>query len=587
MKRKNRNSKFFLALCNESVARNITGAWRNVRPVYKEKTAPCRESCPAGENIEGVMSLVSQRKYIDAWNLIREENPFPAVCGRACYHPCESGCNRGFFDEPLSINAIERFVSDMAFQKYGRKRRIVKKGGKKKGRVAVIGAGVAGLTAAYHLARNDIAVTVYDSFKSPGGILRYGIPAYRLPKDILDWEIERIRDNAVDIVCGKRLGKDLSIKGLLNKSDALIIAAGATFSRKLGIEGEEAEGIIDGSKFLKDISLGRMKAPGRKVAVIGGGNTAVDVARSALRLGCEVKMFYRRTRIEMGAFPEEITDAVEEGVDINFLVAPYAFLKGKDNKLEGIRFQRMKLGKPDASGRRRPVPIKGDTFEEDFDCAIVAIGEDIDSSILKPLVDEESFFSSLRYGCITPIERVFTAGDFAGGPRSIVEAIAGGKRAALAVISMINGKSFALDYEKIRIGAQGGISFSNYGNSSEEIIEKLSTIVEYQNLNIDYFMPADPPQIRKADVEKRKKDFSEVVQTLSKREAIAEAERCFNCGRCTDCDNCYKFCPDISVLKRVRKGFTYEIDYDHCKGCSICYSECPRNVIEMVEEVKS
>lgn len=587
MKRKNKNNSIPIAFCNKSVAKNITGAWRNVRPVYREKTAPCRESCPAGEDIEGVMSLVSEHKYGDAWNLIRKENPFPTVCGRACYHPCENGCSRGFFDEPLSINAMERFVSDMAFQKYGGKSKGTKRKVGKKGKIAIIGAGPAGLTAAYHLSGKGFETTVYDAFGKPGGILHYGIPSYRLPKDILEWEIAIIQENGVDIICGKKLGRDFNLKGLLNKSDAVVMAAGAVVSRKLGIPGENSNGVIDGSAFLRDISLGRINAPGKKVAVIGGGNTALDVARSALRMGCEVKMYYRRTRIEMGAFPEEISDALDEGVGINFLVAPAEFIKGANGGIKGVKFQKMKLGKPDADGRRRPVPVRGDTFDEDFDAVIAAIGEDIDYSVLKPLSDADRFTAGLRRGCITGIERVFTAGDFSGGPRSIVEAIAGGKNAALAVECMMEERSFTVDYENIRIGAEGGISFNNNNSSAEDIIERLGAIVEYQNLNMDYFLPADPPHIKKADVIMRKSDFSEVQKTLTKKEAFSEAERCFNCGRCTDCDNCYKYCPDISVLKKIKKGFSYEIDYDHCKGCAICSAECPRNIIEMLEEVKS
>jgi len=298
-------------------------------------------------------------------------------------------------------------------------------------------------------------------------------------------------------------------------------------------------------------------------------------------------MFYRRTRIEMGAFPEEISEAVDEGVEIYFLVAPCEFIKDEKGRLEGIRFQRMKLGKPDNSGRRRPVPVKKDTFCEDFDCAIAAIGEEIDYSVLSPYANSGSFGGGLLGGCITAIDRVFMAGDFSGGPRSIVEAVAAGKNAALAVNSMIEGLSFTLESEKIRIGAEGGISFENFDGAGEDVIERLGNIVEFQELNMDYFLQADPPEIRKADLKSRTSSFSEVSKTLTKKEAPTEAKRCFNCGSCNDCDNCYKFCPDISVLKKIKKGFSYEIDYDHCKGCSICASECPRDIIEMIEEVKS
>lgn len=585
MKRKRQNNIPILAICNSPVNTNITGAWRNVRPVYSEKTPPCRESCPAGEDIEGVMTLVAAKKYTDAWQLIREENPFPAVCGRVCYHPCEGGCNRGYFDEPLSINAIERFVADTAY------RNKILKSGKcapsRKDKVAVIGAGPAGLTGAYHLAKRGFRVTLYEAFNNPGGILTYGIPSYRLPKDILKWEIGKIADTGVEINCGKVLGKDIKINTLLNGFDAVLLATGAAISRKIGVLGEGSANVIDGSKFLRDISAGRASHPGKRVAVIGGGNTAVDVARSAARLGSNVSVMYRRTRMEMGAFPEEISDALEEGVQLKFLVAPVKFISGSDGKLKSIRFIKMKLGSPDSSGRRKPVVIENSEFEENFDAAIIAIGEDIDYSLIKISKDASGFNPDIkRGGIITNMDRVFAAGDYTGGARTVVDAIAGGKESALAIESMLDGKNYFIESEKIKIG-DGGISLYSRINNINSHIKKLNTVVEYQNINIDYFQQGEPPVRRKLTVDKRKNEFSEVHFPVSRVEAVAEAMRCFNCGRCTECDNCYKYCPDISVLRKVKNGINYEIDYDHCKGCGICTAECPRDVIDMIEEFKS
>lgn len=356
---------------------NKTGSWRYLRPRFENKIPPCNEGCPAGQDVEGAMVLIGKGKFLEAWELFKQENPFPAVCGRVCYHPCESSCNRGDFDEPLSINALERLMADMA-SKHGR--RLSGKREKRPEKIAIVGSGPAGLTGAYHLARMGYGVTVFEALPVLGGMLRVGIPEYRLPKKVLEEEVDQILELGVKAEINARLGADFLLSDL-KEYQAIFLALGNHQSKSLGIPGEGAQGIMSGVEFLRMVSLGKEVFLGKRVAVIGGGNTAIDAARSALRLGAKPFILYRRTREEMPAFPGEVLEAEEEGIEISFLVSPVRVTaeNGKVSRLECVR---NRLGPPDEDGRRRPVEIKGSNFSLEVDQIISAIGEEADLSAL-------------------------------------------------------------------------------------------------------------------------------------------------------------------------------------------------------------
>ncbi len=558
---------------------NRTGNWRYLRPRFENKIPPCNEGCPAGQDIEAAMVLIGKGKALEAWELFKQESPFPGVCGRVCYHPCESSCNRADFDEALSINALERFMADMA-SKHGR--RLTWKREKRPERVAVIGSGPAGLTCAYHLARMGYGVTVFEALPVLGGMLRVGIPEYRLPKKVLEEEIDQILELGVSAEVNTRLGGNLSLADL-KPFQAVFVAVGNHRSKALGIPGEEMEGIRSGVEFLRDVSLGKEVAMGKRVAVIGGGNTAIDAARSALRLGANPFLLYRRTREEMPAFPAEILEAEEEGIEMSFLVSPLRAL-GANGKIGQLECVKNRLGPPGEDGRRRPVEIKGSNFSLEVDQVISAIGEDADLSALPKRL-------GIKDGIVPTDERGATkqAGFFAGGditrqPRTVVHAIGSGKRAAIFIDSLFKGTKGEGLLEALSVGEKGSLSMRRYlmGESAPPAGPKT---VRLKDLNLDYFEYRKRVKGSNAKLSRRTGSFEEVNHGLSEETAAGEVKRCFNCGVCNLCDNCYIFCPDVAVHKRGEDELN-EIDYEHCKGCGICKEECPRDVIVMEEEGK-
>ncbi|MEW6375753.1 MAG: NAD(P)-binding protein [Thermodesulfobacteriota bacterium] len=554
---------------------NKTGSWRYLKPRYIIKTPPCNEACPIGNDIEGFMVLVSEGKLHEAWELIKEENPFPGVCGRVCFHPCESSCNRREYDEALSIQAIERYIADSHLnikrEKHHPKPR-------KKERVAVIGSGPAGLTCAYHLARMGYGVTVFESHSSPGGILRTGIPEYRLPSLVLDHEIADIQSWGVEIKTNTRIGKDVTFEDLKNYQ-AIFIATGAHQSRSLNIEGEHLKGVLSGLDLLKRIRMGERPLLGEKVVVIGGGNVAIDVSRSALRLDVKrVEIYYRRSQEEMPAIPEEVKEAIHEGVKIHFLTSPVRILE-KEGKSAEVEFVKMRLGEPDETGRRRPVPIADSTFRIEADTIISAIGELPDLSFLPQeipcdhglvLTDEMGFIH---------IKGFFAGGDLSNPSHTVAEAIGSGKRAALAIHEYLQGIWVKDKLRMIQVGEKGTISLKKYFHPLNG--EANPPVVTFKEINTDYFDHQPRISIPQLSIEERRGGFREVHFGLKKEEAQKEADRCFNCGVCNGCDNCWVYCPDLAVK---RKRELYEIDYDYCKGCGICFEECPRGAILLEEE---
>ena len=553
---------------------NKTGSWRYMRPFYLDKTPPCSHNCPAGEDISLQISLIAQGRFEEALELIRLENPFPGVTGRVCPHPCETECNRAEYGGRVAIHDLERFVADHATPKLPS----VQASQRRDAKVAIIGSGPAGLTCAYHLARWGYPVTVFEALPVPGGMMRVGIPDYRLPKDVLEREIAAIEALGVEIKTNMRLGDNLSLDDL-GDYKAIFIAVGLSKSRRLNIPGEEARGVIPGLEFLKRLNLGEEVRVGSRVVVVGGGNTAMDAARSALRLGAKVTVLYRRSRQEMPAIPEEVEEALEEGVDIQFLATPVEVLT-RDGQVVGLRCIRMRLGEPDESGRRRPIPIEGSEFTVQADAVIPAIGQVADLSFLEAgswKLEVERGRIAINEAGATTRPGIFAGGDVATPFGTVAHAIGSGKRAAMAIDRYLRGEelpSFPPFEESVRF--------------SPRPVE--SEIVRFEDLNLAYFEWAERRESAVRPPEERVKDFDEVALGLDEEQALAEASRCFNCGTCIMCDNCLNFCPDVAISRKNGSGPVsypfYEINYDYCKGCGICAEECPRDAISLEEETK-
>lgn len=537
-----------VAISTESMRSNRTGSWRYLRPIYRPKTPPCNHACPAGEDVRGVMALVVEGKFEQALELIREDNPLPGVCGRVCYHPCERACNREEFDEALSIAALERLVADFGLKlpREGLVRR--------KERIAIVGSGPAGLSCAYHLAKEGYQTTIFEALPVLGGMLRIGIPEYRLPKGVLEKEIDDILSLGVEVKANTRLGRDLMMEDL-DGFDAVFIATGAHLSRRLNIPGEDADGVVPGLRFLKDFNLGEKVNIGQKVVVIGGGNTAIDVARAAIRLDSRPTVIYRRSREEMPAIEEELREAEEEGVEIVHLAAPNRILAsgGRVAMLECVK---MRLGGPDGTGRREPLPVENSEFLVKADTVIPAVGEDSDLSFLHGYVKADASGILVDRSLATSRKGVFAGGDSVTGTGGVAEAIGSGKRAALAIDRYLRGEPL--------------------GWMAEE-----TGVVWFEDLNPDHFVSKKRAVMPKLDSSIRTDNFDEVNLGLAETMGVEEAGRCFNCGECNRCDNCLIFCPDVAIL---RKTDGYQIDYDHCKGCGICAEECPRGYISLEEE---
>jgi NADPH-dependent glutamate synthase beta subunit-like oxidoreductase len=428
---------------------NKTGAWRAQRPFYEDKTPPCSAACPAGNDIVAFIQKTTQGDFEGAWSLIKEENPFPGICGRVCFHPCESKCNRGAYDEPIAIHALERFVSDFASTL---NKKLEKIPGIRKEKIAIIGSGPAGMSCAYHLAKLHYEVAVFESSSSAGGMLRMGIPSYRLPRDVLERELSEVQALGVEIRTGVPFGKNLRIEDLKDYQ-ATFIATGAHQGRGLNIPGEKGKSVFGGLDLLRKINLGKKVKLSDKIAIIGGGNTAIDVARSVIRLGKKATILYRRSKEEMPAFEEEMVEAIEEGVKIRYLVNPIRFQQS-DN-MKRLECLRMELGEKDESGRRRPVPILNSNFFIEADTVIIAAGEEIEVSfLLKGIEKRDGVVLTQRDGS-TGIRGVFAGGDLTSNQRTVAHAIGSGKRAALAIDCYLQGKDTSRSSD-ISIPKRGG-----------------------------------------------------------------------------------------------------------------------------------
>lgn len=503
-----------------AIYRPFPQAIPNVFTIDKRGIPPCRAACPAGVNVEGYVALIKQGKFKEAVELIRKEIPFPAVCGRVCFHPCEIECERGKVDEPLAINALKRFVAD--YELKGEKIAPIPKTREEK--IAIIGSGPAGLSAAYDLVKRGYPVTVFESLPEPGGMLRVGIPQYRLPKEVLDAEIEYIKKLGVEIRTNIAVGKDLTIDDLLQDGyKAIFIAIGAQKNLKLGIEGEELKGVIHALDLLREVNLGRKVKLGNRVAVIGGGNVAVDAARTALRLGSkDVYILYRRSREEMPAYAPEVEEAEREGVKVQFLVAPIKIL-GEDGRVVAVECIRMMLGKPDESGRRRSVPIEGSEHVMELDTVIVAIGQLSDLSFLPKGVEvTRSTIVADPITLETSMPGVFAGGDVVSEPATVIDAIASGKRAAVSIDRYLRS-------EDLKVGRD----------------EEARKVKEVPKEGVDKKPRQAVPLI---PLSQRVGNFSEVVLGFTEDMAMKEAERCLFCGGCSECLECEKVCDPKAII---------------------------------------
>ncbi len=549
-----------------------TGKWGFQKPETSFMTAPCQESCPAGNPIPQFLYLASDGRYHEALQTLLKENPFPGVCGRVCFHPCEMDCNRGQYDESVSIRAMERYVSDAASNQPPNLKPIRNRDSRK---VAIVGAGPAGLSCAYFLSLLGHEPTIFESKKEPGGVMRWGIPEYRLPKSVLKKEIQRILHLPIQMKTNVNVGKDISFDEL-NRFDAVFLSPGAGLNAPLSIDGEDLKRVWRGGDFLERIHSKDKVALRKETIVIGGGNTAMDVARSVLRLGSKVTVAYRRTRNEMPAIQDEIVEAEEEGARFEFLIQPVKISLLKSKKL-AVKFQRMKLSSLDQSGRPKAIPIKGKYIILEADHLIAAVGEQVDPSWIPPDLIKNGLID------VNPSAKIFAGGDAVDQPRTIVTAIASGKRAAISIDLHMRGNSCDEIFSKIRVGNKGSVSMEAYLTGRDEgTWPEAQEVIPYQQINTLYFESNKSVRMRKRNLDKRMEVFSEVNSGFTSEEARFSASRCFSCGTCNYCYNCYFFCPE-GVISLDPAKRTRTVDFDHCKGCGTCAKSCPRNVVKMKE----
>ncbi len=520
---------------------NETGSWRSERPIYVDLLPPCNQGCPAGENVQQWLYRAEEGDYEGAWRQIMSDNPLPAVMGRVCYHPCQTVCNRGFVDEAVGINSIERFLGDKAIEEGWKISVTAPPTGK---RVLVIGAGPSGLSAAYHLRRLGHRVTVKDAGPMAGGMMRFGIPKYRLPREILDAEVERIREMGVHFEFNSKVE---DVEAAAKQYDAVFVAVGAHIGRRAHIPAGESAKIMDAVTMLADTEVGEKPLLGRRVVVYGGGNTAVDAARTAKRLGAEeAVILYRRTRDKMPAHDSEVAEAEEEGIMMRWL----STVKHVDGG--SITIEKMEL---DDKGFPQPT---GETEELGADSLIMALGQEADLSLMEKAdsIEIEDGVVKVNSQMMTGLQGVFAGGDMVPSERTVTVAIGHGKKAARYIDAYLRGGQYAAP-DKHPVATLGRMNTWYYADAPKQVRQRIEGA-------------------------RRSSTFDEVVQGLDEESAVFEARRCMSCGNCFGCDNCFGVCPDNAITK-LKPG-EYEFKYDYCKGCGLCAEECPCGAISMIPE---
>jgi 2-oxoacid:acceptor oxidoreductase delta subunit (pyruvate/2-ketoisovalerate family) len=534
---------FAITLDPGSSLANHTGSWRTFRPEYVDRLPPCNAACPAGENIQGWLFHAEAGDYEAAWRSLVENNPLPAIMGRVCYHPCEGGCNRQHLDSAVGINSVERFLGDEANKQDWKFAPPAAATGK---RVLVVGSGPAGLSAAYHLTRMGHKAVIYEAGPLAGGMMRFGIPKYRLPREVLDAEIRRLIDFGVEIQLRTKV-TDVR-QAMKDGFDAVFLGVGAHIAKRAYIPAGDANKVLDAVAVLRGMEGHDAPMLGRKVVVYGGGNTAIDVARTAKRLGAEEAIIvYRRTRDKMPAHDFEVEEALQEGISIKWLSTI------KEAGESDIMVEKMAL---DDKGFPQPT---GEFERIEADSVVLALGQDADLSLLEnvPGLVVEGGMIQVDAGMMTGHPGVFAGGDMAGNERTVTVAVGHGKKAARAIDAWLRGDRYTPLPKP-----------------------EIATI---DRMNSWYYSDAPKTMRPVLDIIRRQSTFEEVLGGLDESNALFEARRCMSCGNCFECDNCYGVCPDNAVIK-LGPGKRFKFNFDYCKGCGICATECPCGAIRMVAE---
>jgi 2-oxoacid:acceptor oxidoreductase delta subunit (pyruvate/2-ketoisovalerate family) len=537
---------FAITLDPGSSLANKTGSWRTERPVYVDRLPPCNAQCPAGEDIQGWLFHAEGGDYEAAWRHLTRDNPFPAIMGRVCYHSCEGACNRGMIDSAVGINSVERFLGDEALKQGWRFDTPAQESGKQ---VLVVGAGPSGMSAAYHLRRLGHQVAVIEAGPRVGGMMRFGIPKYRLPRDVLDAEMQRIVDMGVTMCLDTKVF-DLAQTMKAGGFDAAFLAVGAHIAKRAFIPAKDSSRILDAVQVLRSMEGEDKPMLGRRVVVYGGGNTAIDVARTAKRLGAtEAIIVYRRTREKMPAHDFEVEEALQEGVMVKWLSTIKQAGEGG-----ALTIEKMTL---DAKGNPQPT---GEFETLEADSLVLALGQDVDLSLLdnvSGLTVSDGVVQVDPATMMTGHPGVFAGGDMVPAERNVTIAVGHGKKAARHIDAWLRGTQVQ---PAIKHGA-----------------------ATFERLNPWYYSDAPKTMRPLLDIARRTSSFDEVQGGLSADNALFEARRCLSCGNCFECDNCYGVCPDNAVIK-LGPGKRFEFNYDYCKGCGICVAECPCGAIDMVKE---
>jgi 2-oxoacid:acceptor oxidoreductase delta subunit (pyruvate/2-ketoisovalerate family) len=536
---------FAITLDPGSSLANKTGSWRTERPVYVDRLPPCNAQCPAGEDIQGWLYHAESGDYEAAWRHLTRDNPFPAIMGRVCYHTCESVCNRARLDEAVGINSVERFLGDEALRQDWQFPVPTSESGR---HVLVIGAGPSGLSAAYHLRRLGHRVTIIEAGPLAGGMMRFGIPKYRLPRDVLDAEVARLKAMGVTIRLNEKV-TDLAATMAAEQADASFLAIGAHLAKRAYIPAKDSSRILDAVSVLRSMEGDDQPMLGRRVVVYGGGNTALDVARTARRLGAtEAVIVYRRNRERMPAHDFELEEALEEGVMVKWL--------STITKAEGetLTIEKMKL---DEKGFPQPT---GEYETLDADSLVLALGQEVDLSLLETLDGlsvEDGVVQVDPTTMMTGHPGVFAGGDMVPAERNVTVAIGHGKKAARHIDAWMKGETPQREFKH--------------------------PIATFDQINPWYYSDAPKTMQPQLDLARRTSSFDEVQGGLAEDTALFEARRCLSCGNCFECDNCYGVCPDNAVIK-LGAGKRFAFNYEYCKGCGICVTECPCGAIDMVRE---